>query len=163
TAGGMLAPIRGLNPFVGSAFGDRIPTGAPLSPLFGVQPFTQPMPRFDVLPRSPVSSLNPFPTAQANETQRAVDAALGGRFGPIEGRPPGAVWAHQRFNLFAPKVAIEVAQQGARENTAYNPGVPSSLNSGIDRTSPYSPRFHPDLPAQGPSALWTFNGSIPPK
>lgn len=163
TVGGMVAPIRGLNPFVGSAFGDSIPTGAPLSPLFGVQPFTQPMPRFDVLPRNPISSLDPFPTAQANQTQRAVDAALGGGFGPIEGRPPGAVWAHQRFNLFAPKVAIEVTQQGARENTAYNPGVPSSLNSGIDRTVPFSPRFHPDLPTQEPLALWTFNGSIPPK
>src|SRR5262245_18210739 len=100
TAGGMLAPFRGLNPFVGSAFSDSIPTGAPLSPLFGVQPFTQPLPRFDVLPRNPVSSLNPFPTAQANQTQRAVDAAFGGGFGPIEGRPPGAIWAHQRFDRF---------------------------------------------------------------
>jgi FtsP/CotA-like multicopper oxidase with cupredoxin domain len=37
------------------------------------------------------------------------------------------------------------------------------LNSGIDRTVAFSPRFHPDLPAQGPLALWTFNGSLPPK
>src|SRR5262249_10226560 len=163
TAGGFLAPIRGLSPFVGSAFGDSIPTGAPSSPLFGVQPFTQPMPRFDVLPRNPVSSLNPFPTVQANQTQRAVDPALGGGFGPIEGRPPGAIWAHQRFDLFPPRVAIEVTQQGARENPAYNPGVPSNRNSGIDRNVPFRPSFHPDLPAQGPQALWTFNGSLPPK
>src|SRR5215467_3923369 len=53
TTAGLFAPIRGLNPFVGSAYGDSIPTGAPLSPLFGVQ-FSQPMPRFDVLPRNPV-------------------------------------------------------------------------------------------------------------
>jgi len=59
TTPGVLAPIRGLNLFVGSAYGDSIPTGAPLSPLFGVKPFTQPVPRFDVLPRNPVSSLNP--------------------------------------------------------------------------------------------------------
>src|SRR4029077_15114403 len=76
TGAGFLAPIGGLNPFVGSANsagGSDIPTAAPPSPLFGVQPFTQPMPRFNVLPRNPVSSLNPFPTARANQTQRAVD------------------------------------------------------------------------------------------
>jgi FtsP/CotA-like multicopper oxidase with cupredoxin domain len=163
TAAGLLAPIRGLNPFVSSAYGDSIPTGAPRSPLFGVQPFTQPMPRFDVLPRNPVSSLNPFPTAQSNQTPQPVDPALGGGFGPVEGRPPGAVWAHQRFSVFAPRVAVEVTQQGAKANTVYNPWVPSSLNSGIDPTSPFSPRFHPDLPVQGPLALWSFNGTIPPK
>src|SRR5215471_18969238 len=91
TTAGLLAPIRGLNPFIGSAYGESIPTGAPVSPLFGVQPFTQPMPRFDVLPRNPVSSLSPAPTAQSNQTLRPVDPALGGGFGPIEGRPPGAV------------------------------------------------------------------------
>src|SRR6476469_6036847 len=57
TAGGALAPIHGLNPFVSSAYasggggtgnavvapqfnaGNGIPTGAPPSPTFGVQPF----------------------------------------------------------------------------------------------------------------------------
>src|SRR2546422_4370352 len=59
TSAGMLAPIGGLNPFVGtsSAQSFDIPPGAPRSPLFGVKPFTQPMPRVDVLPRKPVSSL----------------------------------------------------------------------------------------------------------
>src|SRR6185503_16742232 len=60
TAGGALAPIHGLNPFVNSAYasggssggvGSGIPTGAPPSPTFGVQPFSTPMPRFDVIPR----------------------------------------------------------------------------------------------------------------
>jgi len=164
TAGGVAA-IGGLSPFVGSAHaegGSGIPTGAPPSPLFGVQPFSQPMPRFNVLPRNPVTSLSPFPTAQSNQTQRPVDSALGGGFGPIEGRPPGATWAHQRFNLFPPKVAIEVTQQGARVNTTYNPTVPSNLNSGIDPASPIRPRFHPNLPDQGPLSLWTFNGTVPP-
>src|SRR5690242_13633690 len=52
TAGGALAPIHGLNPFVSSAYADGgtgcgcgIPTGAPPSPTFGVQPFSTPMPR----------------------------------------------------------------------------------------------------------------------
>src|SRR5437660_1822703 len=125
TAAGLLAPISGLNPFVGSARAsggsiDTIPTGAPPSPLFGVQPFSQPMPRFDVLARNAVSTLNPAPTAQANQTQQAVDPALGGGFGPIEGRPPGSIWAHQRFSQFPPQVAIEVSQGQATANTTYN-------------------------------------------
>src|SRR5436190_10423554 len=56
TGAGMLAPIGGLNPFVGSmSAASNIPTGAPPSPLFGAKPFTQPMGRFDVLPRGPLS------------------------------------------------------------------------------------------------------------
>ena len=165
TAGGLLAPIGGLNPFVGSAHsenGSSIPTGAPPSPQFGAKPFTQPMPRFNVLPRNPVSSLNPFPTALSNQTQQAVDPALGGGFGPIEGRPPGPVWAHQRFNAFGPKVAVEVTSRGAKVNTNYTPGVSASLNSGIDQANSMHPRFHPNMPDQGPNALWTFNGTLPP-
>src|SRR5215471_1029519 len=148
TTAGLLAPIRGLNPFVGSAYGGSIPTGAPRSPLFGVQPFTQPMPRFDVLPRNPVASLNPAPAAQSNQTQQAVDPALGGGSGPIEGRPPGPIWAHQRFNIFPPQVAVEVTQEGAKANTVYNPGVPSSLNSGINPATAFPAKFHPGFPVQ---------------
>ena len=145
------------------SFGDTVPTGLPPSPTFGIQKFTQPMPRFDLLPRNPVSTLVPAPTAQANTTQQPVDPALGGGFGPIEGRPPGPIWAHQSFAKFPPQIAIEVTQEGAKINNAYNPGVPSSLNSGINPATPFHPRFHPSLPDQGPLAMWTFNGTLPPK
>src|SRR5436309_729981 len=74
TAAGALTLKNGLSPFARSAFADDsgIPTGLPRSPLFGVQPFTQPMPRFDVLPRNPnpFTFLNPAPTVQANTTQQ---------------------------------------------------------------------------------------------
>ena len=105
----MLAPIGGLSPFVPSAHASGggggstgIPTGASPSLLLnGTAPFTQPMLRFDVVPRNPVSTLSPVPTAMANQTQQPLDPALvGGRSGvtgPIEGRPPGSIWAHQRF------------------------------------------------------------------
>ncbi|MFL5430983.1 MAG: hypothetical protein ACJ79M_15290, partial [Myxococcales bacterium] len=162
TTAGLMAPIRGLHPFVSSAWAE-VPTGLPPSPLFGVQPFTQPMPRFDVLTRKPVSALSPAPTAEANQTQQPVPAALGGGTGPIEGRPPGPIWAHQQFNVFPPRVGVEVTQEGAKANTVYNPGVPSNLNSGINATAPVLPRFHPDLPDQGPLVFWTFNGTFPPK
>jgi FtsP/CotA-like multicopper oxidase with cupredoxin domain len=166
TTGGLLAPIHGLNPFVQSAYADggsSIPTGAPPSPLFGVQAFTQPMPRFDVLPRNPLTSLNPAPQAESNQTQQAVPDSLGGGFGPIEGRPPGPIWAHQQFTQLPPQVAISATMEGAKVNTVYNPGVASNFNSGIDPTTPFNPRFHPNLPDQGPLAFWTYNGTFPPK
>src|SRR5215469_4422566 len=132
TSAGLMLPIGGLNPFVRPLQGQAaaptkpsrsailadepdnqgIPTGLPASPTFGVQPFTQPMPRFDVLARNAVSTLNPAPQAASNQTQQPVDPALvGGQTGltgPIEGRPPGPNWAHQRFTQFSPQVAIEV-------------------------------------------------------
>jgi FtsP/CotA-like multicopper oxidase with cupredoxin domain len=144
-------------------YADSVPTGLPASPLFGAAKFTQPMPRFDLLTRKPVSALTPAPTAQANTTPRAVDPLLGGGTGPIEGRPPGAIWAHQGFAQFPPRVAVEATMEGAKPNAAYNPGVPASLNSGIDPTKPFPPRFHPNMPDQGPLTLWTFNGTLPPK
>jgi FtsP/CotA-like multicopper oxidase with cupredoxin domain len=165
TAGGLVAPIHGLSPFVRSAYasGD-IPTGLPRSPLFGVRPFTQPMPRFDVLPRyTEPGFLNPAPTAQANTAQKPVPPVLGGGTGPIEGRPPGPIWAHQRWGEFPPHVAVEVTQEGAKTNTVYNPGVPASLNSGIDPATPIPLKFHPAWPTQDPLKVWTFNGTIPPK
>src|SRR5262249_4748414 len=53
TGAGMIAPIRGLSPFAPSRLyaATEVPTGMPPSPLVGVQAFTQPMLRFDVLPR----------------------------------------------------------------------------------------------------------------
>jgi manganese oxidase len=176
TSAGALAPIGGLNPFVPSASGQAITatggfvanafgtvTGLPPSPLFGVTKFSTPMPRFDVLPRKAVSTLSPAPTAQSNQTLQPVPAVLGGGFGPIEGRPPGAIWAHQQFAQLPPQVAIEASQAQAQANTVYNPQVPSSLNSGINPANPIPLKFHPGFPTQQANSVWTFNGTIPPK
>src|SRR5258707_424451 len=170
TAGGALTFKNGLSPFAPSAYG-AVPTGLPRSPLFNVQAFSQPMPRFDVLPRNPVSALNPAPLAQVDETKRhlldpRLEGVRPGDTGPNEGRPPGPIWAHQEFTRFAPKISIEATQEGAKANTVYNPGVTSNFNSGITAGTPgipFRPTFHPGLPDQGPLALWTFNGTIPPK
>jgi FtsP/CotA-like multicopper oxidase with cupredoxin domain len=185
TGAGLLMPIGGLSPFVGTAYakdggssgsgsgssgGFNIPTGAPRSPLFGVKAFSAPMPRFDVLQRknNPLNgALDPVPQAEANQTQIPVDPALvGGRTGltgPCEGRPPGPVWAHQQFDLFPPRVAIEAFQGQAQTNTVYNPQVASSLNSGIDPAASIPLKFHPGFPTQDADSVWTFNGTIPPK
>jgi FtsP/CotA-like multicopper oxidase with cupredoxin domain len=177
TSAGAIAPIGGLSPFVPSAHAQStavqspegvfdIPTGAPRSPLFGVQPFSTPMPRFDLIPRGTkplTGDLTPVPQAQSNQTQQPLDPALGTGTGPIEGRPPGAIWAHQQFDKFPPRISVEMSQRQAQSNTVYNPGVASSLNSGIDPAQPIPLKFHPGFPTQDPNSVWTFNGTIPPK
>jgi FtsP/CotA-like multicopper oxidase with cupredoxin domain len=164
TGAGLVAPIHGLSPFVKSAYADvgsGIPTGAPPSPGTVGLEFTQPLLMFEQLERKPYSTpdpvtrkplfaLNPVPTADANQTQIPVDPLLvGGRTGltgPIEGRPPGPDWTHQRWDdpAFQPQVAVEVSQEGS-----------DPVNSPI--------KFHPALAAQNPNSVWTFNGTIPPK
>src|SRR5712691_10209346 len=145
TGAGLLAPVRGLSPFATTAYADdgsNIPTGAPRSPMFGVRPFTQPMLRFDCLHRKPLSELTPAPTAASNQTPRALPPELGGGSGPIEGRPPGSVWAHQQFAALPPQVGVEVTQCGALFNNGYDPEVQPSLNSGIDPAAGCEPYFH---------------------
>jgi FtsP/CotA-like multicopper oxidase with cupredoxin domain len=167
TSGGLLAAKHGLSPFVNNSWG-AIPTGVPVSPLFGAQPFSFPMLRFDVMPRMPVSALSPAPTREANTTQQPVPAILGGGTGPIEGRPPGPIWAHQGWDdpRFAPKVAIEAIQAGSQVGTAgsYRPAVPSRLNCDFDdTTAACRPYFHSAFPNQNADRFWTFNGTVPPK
>jgi manganese oxidase len=166
TAAGAIVAKNGLSPFVARA-DSNIPTGVPPSPLFGVQAFSQPMPRLDLLKSKPTTELSPFPTEQANTTPQLLNTTLEGvkpgDTGPIEGRPPGPIWAHQGFNEFPTKSAFEVSELGAATNFLYNPGVSSSLNSGIDPTQPFPLKFHPQLPTQNPLSLWTFEGTYPPK
>src|ERR1041385_6443950 len=181
TSAGLMLPIRGLNPFVRYAVGQStspsavlagnsdnqgIPTGLPASPTFGIKPFTQPMPRFDVLRRNAVSTLTPAPMAQSNQTQQLLDPGFGfpaGTMGPIEGRPPGANWAHQRFAQFPPQVAIEVTTKPVTSNTTYNPQVTPDLNSGINPAVAIPAKFHPNFPTQNGNRVWTFQGTFPPK
>lgn len=168
TAGGMLAMKGGLNPFVGNSWADSIPTGMPLSPLFGVQSFSGPMPRCDVLRRNPISSLTLAPTKEANTTAKynVAPALVSGRTGvtgPAEGRPPGPIWAHQGWEKYPPQVAVEVWQRGASPCLDYNPQVANSLNNGISPAAIVPCNFHPQLPIQNQSNLWTFDGNVPPK
>ncbi|MFL5301209.1 MAG: multicopper oxidase family protein [Anaeromyxobacteraceae bacterium] len=132
TATGALLHKNGLSPFASSAYA-AVPTGTPPSPgLVGLE-FTQPMPRLQEFQRKPLAALGgPKPQRESNQT---FNAAKG--IGPVEGRPPGPLWAHQRWEEFYPKVAVEASQ---------SPVVP-----GI--------KFHPALPEIQPERFWTFNGS----
>jgi hypothetical protein len=147
SAGGLLVPTSGLSVFAKSAYAKTtIPTGAPRSPLMGAKDFSQPMPRFELFERYPVSDCDPLPTCEANTS---LANPLTGR-GPCEGRPPGLEWGHQRWEEFYPQVAVQTTQMPARINT-------STVNPGV------RPTFHPILPDQRPEKLWTFEGTIPPK
>src|SRR5262249_25982507 len=130
TAGGLWAPPPGFGPFAQSALGSGggVPTGAPPRPPCVGPPVTYPTLRLHVLPRkpNPFTYLNPAPTAEANTTQQLLNPALPGvnpgDTGPIEGRPPGPIWAHQNFDTLRPKIAVRVTQEGAKTNTTYTPG-----------------------------------------
>jgi FtsP/CotA-like multicopper oxidase with cupredoxin domain len=193
TSAGLIAPIGGLSPFVRSAHafgggggtrGTGVPTGLPSSPTFGQQPFSAPLYRFDILPQytypgtfaanSTVPSIpvnpsapSPAPTAQANTTQQPVNPFLvngqTGLTGPIEGRPPGAIWAHQQFGTFPPQVAIELTTKDATANATYNPGVASNFNNNIVQTQSIPFSFNPFFPVQTNNSMWTFTGTVPPK
>ena len=163
SASGALALKHGLNPFVGSAHGE-IPTGVPRSPLFGATDFTGPMPRCDLMERKALSALSPAPQRMANTAPTKVAGADGVLVnGPTEGRPPGSMWAHQGWDLFTPRVAVEVRQKGAETCLEYNPGVVSRQNCDIDPTAPVEACFHGKMPAQNSQSLWTFGGTLPPK
>ena len=162
TGGGLLAPIGGLNPFVKSAYA-REGTGVPLSPLFGVRPFTQPMPRFDVLRRNAPSCLTPAPTAEANETLQPSIRCSAAASAPSKAGRRGRSGRTSASTSIRRRSPSKRSQAPAATNYVYNPEVVSSLNSGIDPAHGMPLRFHRGLPIQDPNAVWTFNGTIPPK
>ena len=133
SAAGVVAARNGLSALAPSAYA-AVPTGTPRSPIQPGIEFTQPMPRLEEFQRKPVDALSPFPTREANQTWNAAKGV-----GPIEGRPPGKWFAHQRWNEFYPKVAIE---------TAMMPLKPGQY-------------FHPKIPMIQANKFWTFNGTVP--
>jgi FtsP/CotA-like multicopper oxidase with cupredoxin domain len=176
TTTGLLAWKNGLSPFAPSAFADGgVPTGTPRSPLFNAQKFTQRMPRLALQTPTPLTQSGSGLTAVANfpaglgerPAKRLsyhtdftdFNAAhpgypnngnpflnpVSGR-GPIEGRPPGEVFAHQRWNEFFPKVGYVMSIGQIAANS----------------------RFHPNFPAQNANAVWTYGsgrftrGTLPP-
>ncbi len=164
TATGLLALKNGLSPFARSAFA-TVPTGTPRSPLFGITKFSQRLHRLDIV--------EPVPMTRTPEGNAAFPATMSERDakrlswhtdynadpsnpdlrnpttnrGPIEGRPPGEVFAHQRWDEYFPKVG-------------YVMGI------GPCGTTTY---FHNGFPAQRPNRVWTFGstkrgeGTLPPK
>ncbi len=106
--------------------------------------------------------------------------------GVLEGRPGGEDFAHQRWSDFPPTsdagaVYFQTAMAGARKNGGLRDNLQSHGYTygefgtgglyhnttglpGFDGTTAgIEIRFHPKMPIQNPQALWTFDGTLPPK
>ncbi len=167
TSTGMLALKNGLSPFAGSAYARDIPTGTPPTPMFGVRPFTQRMPRLNLQqPQSLTQAtwngqqVARWPGASPEHPSKRLSyhtefsATDGQSFrnprtnrGPMEGRPPGEYFGQQRWQEYFPTAGY-VMSLGPVE-----PGI----------------GFHPGLPHQEPNSIWSFgsgalgtNGTLPP-
>jgi FtsP/CotA-like multicopper oxidase with cupredoxin domain len=120
-----------------------------------------------------------------------IEAFLGRQLAhpPADGRPPGEDWAHQRWEEFTPEVYFQTAQAGARTNQGlrdesqnhgysageFGPPLPGSEGEtglyhntvGVGEfngtTEGILVKFHPNMPVQKANALWTFDGTLPPK
>ncbi len=107
---------------------------------------------------------------------------------PAEGRPPGKGWSQQRWNEFFPQVFFTTTVSGARVNggfrdarqlhgysagefgpgglyyRVYDPdGDHNDGNEVFGTTAGLPVRFAPEMPIQSHKALWTFDGTFPPK
>jgi len=123
----------------------------------------------------------PIPTVFANDVdlnpwQDEIEDFIGRPLDdpPAEGRPPGLGWSHQRWDDFTPEVYFQTVQAGARVNGGlrdqlqrhdYNDGEfgPGGLYHIDGTTAGIEIKFHPNMPVQDHAALWTFDGTLPPK
>ncbi len=156
------------------------PLPAPLAP--------QAAPRGAALERFLSQDIWPTPTKFSNDDdrnpwQREIESWLGRALDdpPAEGRPPGLGWSHQRWNEFRPRTYFQTATAGARTNGGFRDSKQdhkyrkgefgpyglyhnTSGNSGSEGTTRnIEARLHPNMPIQDHEALWTFDGTFPPK
>ena len=162
TSTGLVAAKHGLSVFAPSAYG-QVPTGAPRSPLFGAVKFHEPLHRAEVV--------QPYQLAQSG-TDAAWQGAASGELrakrlswhddftnqpgnslfwnpvtgkGPVEGRPPGEYFAHQRWSTTG-------------SNTDLFPKVGYLMSIGQIQAGS---RYCAEMPEQSPNAMWSF-GPRPP-
>src|SRR5262245_26838137 len=161
TTAGTLVCKNGLSPLAHSAFA-AVPTGVPRSPLFGAKKFALPLNRLNLQTPIPLTqsgsgrdAVANFPVAlgepaarrlsyhtdfsalpQGTTTSEFINPITGR--GPIEGRPPGEVFAHQRWEEFFPKVGYVFSlSQAAPGQTFFGTGNGSA-------------------PFLAPNANWTY-------
>ncbi|ESS71399.1 bilirubin oxidase [Methyloglobulus morosus KoM1] len=128
--------------------------------------------------------IHPFPTRKANDIlpnawadKIKKDCGLlpTNLSGVLEGRPGGEQFAHQRWDEFMPQAYFQSAMTGARINGGlrdkyqrhgysigeFGPGGLYHLDN--NSTKGTEVKIHPNLPAQDPHSVWTFDGTLPPK
>src|SRR5262245_2008077 len=149
SAGGVLICKNGLSPLARSAFA-AVPTGTPRSPLFGAQKFGQRLNRLNVQLPVPITRyqrgsevdamfggsyagehnarrLSYHTDFTANPNDPAFKNPITGK-GPMEGRPPGELFAHQRWEEFFPKVGYVFTLSQVAAGQCFYPGFFPSLN-----------------------------------
>ena len=146
---GLLVAKHGLSKWAPSAHA-AVPTGTPRSPNFGARKFAQSMPRLIVQTEVPLTR-NPDNSAAFPGTGELPARRLsyhdeysnsgGAAFinpvtgqGPIEGRPPGEFFAHQRWDELYPQYGYTLS---------------------LGQVKPGS-RFHPSMPDQDKNSVWSF-------
>ena len=155
TSGGILVCKNGLSPLAPSAFADDVPTGTPPSPLFGAKKFVARMPRLDLQHPVPMTKLirgqetdavfggtlagepnarrlsyhTDFSTPPPGTTKADFTNPITGK-GPIEGRPPGELFAHQRWDEFFPKVGYVLSLSQLAANQSFFPNNGSAPSWG---------------------------------
>jgi FtsP/CotA-like multicopper oxidase with cupredoxin domain len=175
TASGLLVCKNGLSPLAPSAFAN-VPTGTPRSDIKGAKKFAQKLQRLNLQHSVPMTSFR-----RGSETDAVFGGALAGepnarrlsyhtdfsnppagmnktdfanpvtKVGPMEGRPPGEVFAHQRWEEFFPKEGYVFSLAQIAPNQSFFPGV---------------------FDNQKPNSLWTYgaghcdfntpSGTLPP-
>ncbi|MDH5352854.1 MAG: multicopper oxidase domain-containing protein [Gammaproteobacteria bacterium] len=165
------------------------------APSVGAAPFQDPSALTSSQPESVAldaflnqDGLFPFPTEFSNTTDLSpwtaeIEGFLGRSLegAPIEGRPGGRGWAHQRWNEFYPQSYYKTVQTGARTNLGlrnkyqlhnysvgeFGPGGLYHNVAGVPATEGTTAgldiAFHPNMPIQDHKSLWTFDGTLPPK
>ncbi|MGE4651647.1 MAG: copper oxidase, partial [Myxococcota bacterium] len=125
--------------------------------------------------------LSPPPSRTANGVdpnpwQKRIQQTLGRSLSDsfAEGRPPGEPFAHQRWSEFYPEAYFQSATTGARTNGGLRDDLQmhgfaegefgrGGLYHQEGTASGIEVRLHPDMPMQHPEAVWTFDGTLPPK
>lgn len=144
TSFGTLAYKNGLSPYASSAFA-QVPTGTPRSPLGTSKKFSEPLPRALVQPEHTMSRLPDGSAQWINETNNQILPELPAknwsyqndfkqsagrlfknpvtRFGPLEGRPDGEFFAHQRWDELFPKYGFLLSIGQVRPGTRFGAGL----------------------------------------
>jgi FtsP/CotA-like multicopper oxidase with cupredoxin domain len=183
TAGGVIALKNGLSPFARSAFAN-VPTGTPLSPLFGAKKYTQRLNRLALQTPMPMTRV---PSADPASIGDARFPAAAGELLPDGVTPKDAKrlsWHDDFSNNPGNRNFINpTTGRGPIEGRA-----PTDPKTGLayfahQRWNEFFPKvgyvmswtqvapnskFHPSFPAQAPNSVWTYgtgnthHGTLPP-
>jgi hypothetical protein len=169
---GALAMKNGLSPFAKSAYAS-VPTGAPRSPLFGAKKFTTDFHRLryqkpyplrreldptgggyvahfpDELGERPARRLSYHTDFTLDPANPAFRNPVMGR-GPIEGRPPGEIFAHQRWNEYFPQAGylMSIGPVRRRHLPARTVSLSAARQLLVLRRRPQHDGQHAAFPAQ---------------